>query len=294
EGLIEFFDSEMKRSPAGKEYERISRLVKDISDSISLCDVIRFEESLKRMRDWLSKERRHTSYIKLFVKYIKEDYGSLLSDDVRLLDEILWCNKKGFIQQALTLIESRMPEVICSSDLFYVDWSQEIGDPAVSLERMVDKAKKKEVEKNSYILLVWAREKHDADLSVLLRKDKKRYLIDSIGSKEIIEDNPFDRKVIWCEGDFNIKFFNSSMSSGDGIIPMSIRYSSEDADKSRYTIIINEEKKDAFISFINIHFWLKNQRNKVNHVNTSYDREDATGIGRVINLYVDRACKLGL
>ena len=49
----------------------------------------------------------------MFQDLIRDSYGhSLLNNkDRRVIDEIRWCTEKGFIQQALTLVESKMPAV---------------------------------------------------------------------------------------------------------------------------------------------------------------------------------------
>ena len=58
-------------------------------------------------------------YLALFQSLITDSYGDRLLDNRnrRVIDEIEWCIKKGFIQQALTLLESKMPAEIIKNGL---------------------------------------------------------------------------------------------------------------------------------------------------------------------------------
>lgn len=88
-----------------------------IAEGIQLCDVVKFENGLRDLSDALSKLKKaprdikNTGYLTLFQELIRDSYGTKLLDNKHrsTIDEIKWCLEKGFIQQALTLLESKMP-----------------------------------------------------------------------------------------------------------------------------------------------------------------------------------------
>ncbi len=97
--------------------------IENISDGIQMCDVVMFEDGLMELADYLKhsgeKGDAGDEYLRLFTDNIKNDYSSILNkstgewvtkkEELQALNEIEWCCKKGFIQQAITLLEARMP-----------------------------------------------------------------------------------------------------------------------------------------------------------------------------------------
>ena len=81
-----------------------------------------FQKSLEDMSNWLNnREIKQDSLLELFIKNIRMDYGVLLKEDHDVIDEIQWCLTKGYLQQALTLIESKMPEELFKKGIFSYD-----------------------------------------------------------------------------------------------------------------------------------------------------------------------------
>lgn len=103
-----------KNRPAEK---KILQFMQTIAEGIQLCDVVKFENGLRDLSDALSKLKKaprdikNTGYLTLFQELIRDSYGTKLLDNKHrsTIDEIKWCLEKGFIQQALTLLESKMP-----------------------------------------------------------------------------------------------------------------------------------------------------------------------------------------
>ena len=61
--------------------------------------------------DIANYKKKSSQYISIFIDKIIEDYSSIIeAEDDFILQTIKWCAKKGFIQQALTFIEDKMPE----------------------------------------------------------------------------------------------------------------------------------------------------------------------------------------
>lgn len=93
-----------------------------VADALTLCDMSVFQKSLEDMSNWLNnREIKQDSLLELFIKNIRMDYGVLLKEDHDVIDEIQWCLTKGYLQQALTLIESKMPGELFKKGIFHYD-----------------------------------------------------------------------------------------------------------------------------------------------------------------------------
>lgn len=85
-----------------------------IAESIQLCNIYAFEKGLadlgRKLELYESAENKaEKGYLSLYLKKIRDDYSAVIAPEHTVLDEIEWCLKKGFYQQMLTLIESKMP-----------------------------------------------------------------------------------------------------------------------------------------------------------------------------------------
>ena len=57
------------------------------------------------MSKWIDENHAiYSPLLKLFIGNIQSDYGKLLENNHLVIDEIEWCLKKGYLQQAMTLI----------------------------------------------------------------------------------------------------------------------------------------------------------------------------------------------
>lgn len=95
---------------------KVLNAIQTIAEGIQLCDVAKFEDGLTTLSLALPKLKNQDTlsmdagYLTLFQNLIHDSYGEqLLNSNRRVIDEIKWCIKKEFIQQALTLVESKMP-----------------------------------------------------------------------------------------------------------------------------------------------------------------------------------------
>lgn len=112
-GRINSLSSHMKTQDSN-----LLKPIQKIADSIQLCDIPKFEEGLNDLAKYFDCQGKiKNPYLNLFEENIKNDYRSLLTKNRTVTDEIEWCLRKGFYQQAITLIESRMPEEIFKSKL---------------------------------------------------------------------------------------------------------------------------------------------------------------------------------
>lgn len=95
-----------------EEPNRLLQAISKVSEGIIMCNMSAFEAGLKELRRYFSSvsNGNEDEYLKLFTKNIKLDYGPLLRKNVSTLEKVKWCLRKGFYQQAVTLIESGISE----------------------------------------------------------------------------------------------------------------------------------------------------------------------------------------
>lgn len=118
-----------------EEEEHLVKAISDVATGIQWCSIPAFDKGIKDLQkifpeqntaknvkkastmvSFKTKNIEKSSYLDIYKTNIEKDYSTLLKKDHTILDEIDWCINKGFYQQALTLIESK----IC--DLFITEW----------------------------------------------------------------------------------------------------------------------------------------------------------------------------
>ena len=124
----------------GSEADSIAEAVQSIAEAIKLCDVEGFDDGLEALQksivawksDGNSSEKSEMDFL---IDLIREDYGELLDDIkykrkcLKYVHQIRWCLKKSFIQQALTIFESKMPkEFVWNAICYYCDTGDDKED----------------------------------------------------------------------------------------------------------------------------------------------------------------------
>ena len=103
-----------------------------ISSGIAWCDVHTFQKGLsnlaRKCRDIRGKptrpsssdasDNRVKSYFELFLDNIENAYAGLLDQSQSVPAQVRWCLNKGFYQQALALIEARIPQYLVQRGIF--------------------------------------------------------------------------------------------------------------------------------------------------------------------------------
>ena len=270
EGLVEFFNSK-----EGGEKKNISDKIIAISDAIALCDMVQFEKGLDDLYDEFSEDKMEDDTISgLFVQYIKSDYGDILDKTRRTaINEIKWCIRKGFLQQALTLIESRMVDEM-NNTLFRINWSWTPKDYDGSLEELIIENKKsigmKWKENGNVLIEAWAN--------------------DSFGKKG---KQPFYKiqTVAYDSNDLS-RFMNriKSLRLRDQI---SICIKKKEKNELLGTVEIGDDEgielfcdKKKLSTLIYLHMWIKEQRNQSNHGSNYRRRDSVESVTKVLNEYV--------
>lgn len=100
------------------EDEDIAIAIRDVSDAIKFCDVDKFDNGLRKLGTMIgTHKRRNDSQLDYVIDEISKDFGKLLTDEknMRYVHQIRWCLRKNFIQQAVTILEAKMPtEYVCN------------------------------------------------------------------------------------------------------------------------------------------------------------------------------------
>lgn len=116
-----------KRYKLSEREQNLIKILNNIAESIQLLRVNYFEENIKNLRksindiDSIKNER---GYIGLFIDNIRNNYSEILRYNYSVIDEINWCMKMGFYQQALTLIESKIPKYLVDKKV--IDYPEQV------------------------------------------------------------------------------------------------------------------------------------------------------------------------
>ena len=101
--------------------------MKRIASGLQLCDTKEYEDGLRIMQKEMETSQengqKNDEYLDLFEQTIKYDYGNLLGNRKNtefVLDTVEWCAKKGFLQQALTYIEDKMPKYFLEKEIIKI------------------------------------------------------------------------------------------------------------------------------------------------------------------------------
>ena len=115
---------------SGERSESIAAMIyaiRHVDVGLSICNIPEMEEGILRLRELFRGEKlwRELGYygtlFSVIAESIKADYGTLLEGDgpIPFIDLVKWAYRHQFYQQTLTLIESKAPENLVRSGIFY-------------------------------------------------------------------------------------------------------------------------------------------------------------------------------
>lgn len=120
--------------------ERLLYAMRNIDTGISLCDISDIERGIDSLRKLFSEntDLGGDSFAEYFfgmiAEGIRQDYGKLLrTDAVEFIDLVKWAYGKGFLQQTLTLIESRAPNDFVNRGFFYYSNSPSCSESVLKI-----------------------------------------------------------------------------------------------------------------------------------------------------------------
>ncbi len=252
-------------------------IIDTISDAIQLCDIDSFDAGCDKMAQWLQNRETDGSYIDIFVEYFKADYGRLLDKKKGITSRIEWCVDKDYIQQALTIIESKMPKKIynafikCSN----MDDQVQVGNETRNVRKLVSETKPRWESIDNYLVMKYAfakvlgRDENDEIEYLNLREDIEPLVNDTINNSQMIDGGlATTLSMNWRNVDYEIK----------------VKYQKDDSTQSMFKL------------FLQLHMTLKNQRNSAAHgaSGPNCDRIKAEDVKKAIRAYLKLARALNI
>ncbi len=101
--------------------KKLIKAIQQASSAISKCNANGFDGAIQKIKNLKEDFENPEIITELDVVYqdIQEDYASLLNAKYPHVAQIRWCLDKKFLQQALTIFESKMPQEFVLSGLVY-------------------------------------------------------------------------------------------------------------------------------------------------------------------------------
>jgi len=299
-GMNEFLNSgkatQLAKYLEGDENKEIADLIAAISDAILLCDMVAFDDSCMRLATWLENREDDGSYWDLFAEYIKADYGKLLDVKTGILSKIKWCLEKDYIQQALTLIESKMPEQIYNTYIVCDNSNETIAVYDENEHEVKALGKKKIKDRIEYAKPAW-----ENKANYLVMKYAYALVVDMDKDENAVFTELSEASMAKLTEKMNINSFDkvNNPLSKDGILHFKLQVTKGRADN--HVDIAIKYKKDldtypAFCEFIKLHMALKNQRNNANHgaAKPGETRVKVGDVKNAIKTYIDFAVFMGM
>lgn len=111
--------------------ERIIDAMETVDLGITLCNISQLELGIQMLKDSFKKRRKpgttlETTIFSILEDRIRDDYGKLLEgEELDVLELVKWAVRKHFYQQALTIIESRIPHDFVRTGVLYYAKNEE-------------------------------------------------------------------------------------------------------------------------------------------------------------------------
>lgn len=291
--LVDFFN---------KRKSELIETVQILTESIQLCDMNTFDEAINKLRGFAlgeikTADSRFTIVEQDIIGNYKDILGNIKAGDRILFEEIRWCMKKGYLQQALTLIESKALKEVYCSELLYWEPDEQVSDVKIkdkktyqynacihdiSQKNSIINAKNRWEDIINYSLVQWCQKcltnpdyntgKAQKDLFLFDDDFRSAYIrlkgldIDKIPYS--IPDEPHNISLKWAE--------ERGTKEYEGVI----------------TYLFDKKNKELF-KFLRLHMALKNQRNTINHASDDSQRRNTyEDIKNAIGIYLELADQL--
>lgn len=279
--LMNYINSQKKIPAYNKSFVNA---ILDVTNGIQWCCVPAFETGLKTLQTYFDNEKpassntseHETSYLEIYKNDIKQDYKNLLSTTSTVIDEINWCLQKGFYQQALTLIESRISFLLVEQ--WYIFKTND---------------KYKTIEKNNTVYYDIQDGKEPVTLNDLFNAYVYKIIKPDDGSRRFKSDILFIRPVDFPKlfspytgendnylsiKDFYKKMYRLNNISEDKDFKSVLNTASTDARLSKYRsasgcIALSTEltvNEDLLLAILILHKALKDVRNDMNHASAGF------------------------
>lgn len=238
-------------------------LIKNLADDIQICDIGGFESHLSELYSKYGQEgdkpKEMDGYLGIFLQNIWDDYGIKLLNKRTSVELLKWCKRKGFYQQALTIIESKMPAYICEH---YFN---------TNIEEKKDEIDQAKEEMGKY----WENYVNYGFEQCMRAMFPKRKMMDI----NKVEEEKRKTRAYW-------KF-------GEGIFKGKIsKKNSTEISMTPCDGFLNKNKANDLNILLQIHRVLKEQRNNVNHASDDESRPSTENLFKTIDWYIELAEEL--
>lgn len=262
--LKEYFDGQND-----EQTQKLLDAMGQVSDGIKMCDPKEYEKGLDQLGEVINSGTSfENEWISIFIDYIKQQYGVLLDSNQRTsLDIVRFCYRKEQYQQALTFIESRMPEYFHDKGvLYYAKNTEETDAEGKDTKKIIGKIK----DKTPYDY----KEVCNFTFDNFLSKKASSYFSNE-KRKELLKNKPAnvkERDYLAVEA---IKDVDSLLTDFINCNSDSVVVFIENKQNGKYvkigevevyTLVSSEEKKRNKVGrLLRLHNALKNCRNVTNH-----------------------------
>lgn len=122
--LLDYWDRNRYRN---ETIEKMIYSMRKIDTGLSLCSIREMEDGINSLRKLFGQEKTSKlpddfigKMIRIFSDGIRQDYGKLMEgDEIDFIEMVKWGYRKNFLQQTLTLIESRATREFIRRGMFY-------------------------------------------------------------------------------------------------------------------------------------------------------------------------------
>lgn len=248
-----------------KEIPEDVKTMKEIAESIQMCNIFEFDKHLAKLREWYKKmPKTDSELLGIFRNQIRQDYGNLLEDSCTGLDIVEWFYKKKFYQQAITYVEAKLPQEWVEKRI--VEYKM---DPEVMEKLKIQLSKKHEKDENMVIF------------QIVLRCSKWKDIMKK-GPKSV---SSFEDEMSLKKGRQD-KYYNDEKNLN---MPVEYPYRKDGKwqteELGTLEITINS-KKEKVLDMLLMYGLLKNERNNFNHMSENKPRADQETLGKAIKLFI--------
>ena len=284
-----------------QEEDDLIKTIGTLTQSIQLCDMNTFDDAVRKLPCLIkggdSKPRKRLDIVKedIYNSY-RNIIDSIGNNRNVIFEEIHWCAQKGYLQQALTLIESKaLREVFCDRLMYWEPFDM-ISDVKQIINKTTKQGSDREITQKDAVRLAKKKWENYTNYSIVLwciqcitkpdYKNYKKYRID------FFRDVEFQSAYISLK-DLKQDNIPDDYSSSDDTHDITLAWKEENKNyEGRFTLIFSKENKLLF-QFLRLHMALKNQRNTINHASESDNhRYSYADIANAIEIYVKMAKEL--
>lgn len=252
-----------------KEIPEDVKTMKEIAESIQMCNIFEFDKHLAKLREWYKKiPETDSELLGIFRNQIRQDYGNLLEDSCTGLDIVEWFYKKKFYQQAITYVEAKLPKEWIKKRI--VEYRIE---PEVMKKLKTKLSKNYEKDENMVIYQIGLVCSKWND--IMIKTDRGPKPVTSFVDERSLKRG---RRDIYYNNEKNLD------------IPVEYKYKKDGKRKTEVlgTLEITANSKlEKVLDMLLLYKLLKNERNNFNHMVANKPRADQETLGKAIKLFIN-------